>query len=256
VTSAILRYEMHPDVLWIERPDGTSCLVHMDGNTSRVDALSTEILHGILAVGSEAAAIQTAERYNKALDVVCNDVADFERELCRERVLLRVGHAGSLRRALSRLACHCAVSAVVTLADCKDRVSGFRATALLTGARLLVAQFGWARTIEAWEARCPQPPSPRDREAPGLLDNIDATVCNRSARSFLNHDCKERSLVCLALARRAAIRADLVIGLSFVPFRGHVWVECGERVIGDELESRCGFDPVMRYDGASGQPCL
>ncbi len=68
-----------------------------------------------------------------------------------------------------------------------------------------------------------------------------------TARSLIGLECKERSLVCLALARESGIPAQLIVGVAHDPMQGHIWVEAGGRVISDDPEHHRSFEPVARY---------
>ncbi len=232
--------------------------MHLDGNTSRLDEASTDILQSLLRDGFDDCSLSLSERHGRSLDETRSDLEEFERDLGRERVLVSTPRRSGATQAIARSVCRFGVRITYGLAKATRSITDAQVTCFLLGARLLLALFGWARTLEAWQASCPQPTQQqnRKRRVPVLLDATDTTVRNRSARSFLNYDCKERALVALALVRTAGICADLVIGLTFVPLRGHVWVESGERVIGDDLDSVSGFEPVARYCGASGPVLL
>ena len=118
---------------------------------------------------------------------------------------------------------------------------------LLLVARVSVAMFGWAATVRAWERRYRQPAT--SHHDPDALERIDTVVRETAARSLLHHECKERGLACLAMARGAGIAADLLVGLTYSPLAAHVWVECDGCIISDLPEHCAPFEPVMRYDG-------
>lgn len=223
---------MHPDVVLVERPDGTSWLLHMSANTLRLDAESTDLLNMIVARGPDDAARAIAQRFAIDERQVRADIEEFVGDLRRQRVLVTRANAKSERRFAERI-----IEKALAFAN--------GAWSLLFVARIAVALFGWAATIRAWERRFPQPDAPRvdsDR-----LDLIDSVVRETAARSLLHHECKERGLACLAMARRAGIAADLLIGLTYSPLAAHVWVECGDRIISDLPEHCAPYERVMRY---------
>lgn len=233
---------MHPDVVVVERPDGTSWLLHMSANTLRLDLDSTELLKSILARGAEASARELAQRFEIAEAEVRRDVDEFVRDLRRQRVLVSGIHEPNGTGVADRV-----IDAALAFADRPSRTPRRRAWWLLLAARLAVALFGWAATIRAWERRYPQPAQPRDDG--DALDLIDRTVRDTAARSLLRHECKERGLACLAMARNGGVRADLLIGLIYTPLAAHVWVECGQRIISDLPEHCLPYERVMRYGG-------
>ena len=57
-------YQLHPDVVWIARPDGSAHLMHMSANVCAIDADSTALLTSIIEVGPERSASHLATRYN------------------------------------------------------------------------------------------------------------------------------------------------------------------------------------------------
>lgn len=234
---------MHPDVVVVERPDGTSWLLHMSANTLRLDLDSTQLLQSILARGADRSACELAQRYEvEEEEEVRRDVAAFVRDLQRQRVLVSGQDADRDTGIAGRV-----IDASLVFADRPSRTPRRRAWWLLLVARLAVAMFGWAATIRAWERRYPQPATPRD-DGPAL-DLIDREVRDTAARSLLHHECKERGLACLAMARRAGVAADLLIGLTYSPLAAHVWVECGDRIISDLPEHCTPYERVMRYRG-------
>jgi hypothetical protein len=203
---------MHPDVVVVERPDGTSWLLHMSANTLRLDLDSTQLLQSILARGADGSARELAQRYEMDEEEVRRDVAAFVRDLQRQRVLVS-GTDGDRDTGMAGRV----IDASFAFADRPSRAPRRRAWWLLLAARLSVALFGWAATIRAWERRYPQPAEPRDDDDGDALDQIDHVVRDTAARSLLHHECKERGLACLAMARRAGVPADLLIGLTYSP---------------------------------------
>jgi Transglutaminase-like superfamily/Coenzyme PQQ synthesis protein D (PqqD) len=237
-TAAALR--MHPDVVVVERPDGTSWLLHMSANTLRLDGDSTQLLKSILDRGPEDSAREIAQRFGVDEEEVRRDVSDFVNDLRKQRVLVTSAAPQNSGGMPARM-----IDKALALADRPSRHMRRRAWALLLVARIAVALFGWAATIRAWERRYPQPAEPRhDHDA---LDLIDFVVRDTAARSLLHHECKERGLACLAMARRAGVAADLLIGLTYSPLAAHVWVECGGRIISDVPEHCTPYEKVMRY---------
>jgi hypothetical protein len=226
---------MHPDVVVVERPDGTSWLLHMSANTLRLDTDSTQLLRSILDRGPDASAREIARSFAVDEDEVRRDVAAFIADLRKQRVLIAEGDSNGDRGIAGRI-----IDKALAWADRRGS-----AWAFLLAARVAVALFGWAATIRAWERRYPQPAAPRDDAR--ALEQIDRVVRDTAARSLLHHECKERGLACLAMARRAGIAADLFIGLTYSPIAAHVWVECGERIISDLPEHCAPYEKVMRY---------
>lgn len=245
-------YRMHPDVLMVERPDGSSCLLHMSGNTCRMDAHSTRLLKSILEAGPERSVLDLAQRFGIGEDEAREDVSAFISDLGKQRIIRSGKQQSSTFESVRTAAARLMVLAALSFVDRRTRRIGPRAWGLLLVARWSVALFGWARTIKVWEQRYPQPDDAGPADA-ALIDEIDRAVRRTAARSFLNHQCKERALACVGLSRARGVAADLIIGLVYMPVMAHVWVECGDRLISDNPANCMPYEPVARY-GKKGSP--
>ena len=71
------RYRLNPDVIWVERPDGSSRLIHLDRNICGLDSSSTLLLHAILQDGAEGATQALTARSSRDPAVVRGEVEDF-----------------------------------------------------------------------------------------------------------------------------------------------------------------------------------
>jgi hypothetical protein len=233
---------MHPDVVFVKHADGTSWLLQMSANTCRFDAESTELLESILAHGREASIRTMVEQFGVEESEIRADVADFISGLLKQQLIEPANGTSRNGHRAGRI-----ISMALSWMDRKGRDPRRRAWRLLFVARLAVARFGWARTIEAWEQRYPQPARGGGATDAAVLDAIDTAVRETAARSLLSHECKERALACMALARDAGVEADLVIGLTYIPLAAHVWVECGQRIISDRPEHCRPYEKVARY---------
>jgi hypothetical protein len=247
VDPAAADLRMHPDVLFVERPDGSAWLLHMSARTLRLDTDSTQLLKAIVDGDAESAIHDMVAQFGVAEAEVRQDVAGFIDGLRRQRVLeIQADRTRRDRGLAGRL-----IAGALALAD-RVRHPRRHAWWLLLVARLSVAFFGWAATIRAWERRYPQPGS-NVRVDTAALEQIDATVRDTAARSLLHHECKERALACLALTRAHGMQADLIIGLMYAPLAAHVWVECGPRIISDLPEHCRAYEEVTRYGGTAAQ---
>lgn len=246
--SQSVQLRMHPDVLKIVRPDGSSWLLHMSANACRLDVHSTSLLHALLHDGPELAIRNLAAQFGLAEPEARADVESFAGGLLRERMLVR-GDASRAAAPRRRGGARRLAVLLLGLLDRPGRSLEVRARRLLIAARLAVAWLGWARTVEVWERCYPQPDASHPEVAGSVLAAIDSAVRVHAARSFLHLECKERALACLAMARAARIRAELVVGLTYVPLESHVWVECGGRIISDHPEHCRPFEAVARYGG-------
>jgi N-acetylglucosamine kinase-like BadF-type ATPase len=101
--------------------------------------------------------------------------------------------------------------------------------------------------MREWERVYPQPAADRSRDHLEALQTIDHAVREAASRSLTGAECKERSLVCLALARESGICAQLIVGVAHDPMQGHVWVEADGHIISDDAEHPRAYEPVLRY---------
>ena len=239
-------YQLHPEVVWIARPDGSARLMHMSANVCAIDADSTVLLTSILERGLERSATELAAR--EAIDVgeARQDVRDFVADLCKQKLIQPIQHRTSPLDQVRDGAARALVPGAIRLANLAARTLNGRIRGLLWAAKWTVAQFGWARAIREWERVYPQPAAEKLATIEEL-DTIDHSVRQAAARSLFGVECKERSLVCLALARGSGIPAQLIVGVAHNPMQGHVWVEAQGRVISDDPDHYRSFEPVARY---------
>ena len=239
-------YRLHPDVVWIARPDGSAGLMHLSANVCVIDAYSAALLMSLLSIGPERAAYDLATRYGLDETEAWEEVKDFITGLSEQKLIQPLPHRESwLARAREGTA-RALVPGMVSLVVLVARSPRGKARGLLWTARWAVAQFGWATTMRMWERICPQPAADKPASVE-TLDAIDHAVRQAASRSLLTLECKERSLACLALARRNEIPAQLILGVSPEPIQGHVWIEAGGRIIGDDSDHFRSFEPVVRY---------
>ena len=239
-------YRLHPDVVWIARPDGSSRLMHMSANVCALDEASTAWLRAILAVGPRSAAAEVAARHGVETAQVEADMRAFVRDLRRQQLIQPRRARPTLLESGREAAAHLVVPGVLRLVERLGPELRGRAWRLLWVARWAVMQWGWARTVRAWELAYPQRPLEAEPQT-ALLAAIDEAVRDVAARSWLSVECKERALTCLALTRGHAIPAALIVGVTHNPLQGHVWVEAQGRVSSDNPEHCRAFEPVARY---------
>lgn len=239
-------YELHPDVVWIARSDGSARLMHMGANVCAIDADSTALLTSIIEVGPDRAASALAALRNIDDAEALEDVQDFIRQLRKQKLIQPHRQGKSLLEKARDSAARSLVPGATYVVDRVTRNLNGKVRGLLWAAKWAVAQFGWARAIREWERVYPQPTVDTPASAT-QLEVIDQAVRQAASRSLMEVECKERSLVCLALARESGIPAQLIVGVTHNPMRGHVWVEAGGRVISDDPEHYRYFEPVARY---------
>ena len=219
--------------------------MHMSANVCAIDAEAAALLRTIFAVGPARAAVELAGRDSMPVATAEEEVADFIVSLRRQRLITPAsGYAQATTPDPLALGL---IRAALRLTNAVARTPRARTRGLLWTARWAVLQFGWARAIRAWEVLFPQPDDAAAAASPQQLAQIDEAVRDVAASSVVGLECKERSLVCLALARTHGVRAQLIVGIAHDPMQGHVWVEAAGRVLGDDPEHYRSFDPVVRY---------
>jgi hypothetical protein len=121
---------------------------------------------------------------------------------------------------------------------------------LLRLARIAMPVFGWSATVGAWERHFAPADEPHRRAhaRPSQLSELAHIVANESAKALLGPECKELSLTLWGLARAEGYPAELIVGVTDIPFRGHMWIECDGRVLAGASEAR-PYDAVARYAG-------
>jgi hypothetical protein len=242
----VIRYQLHPDVVWIARPGGSALLMHMGANVCAIDADSTALLTSIIEAGLERSASDLAARDEIDEAEAREEVQYFIAELRKQKLIQPLQHRKSLLERARDGAARALIPGVIRLVHLATWNPRGRARGLLWAARWTVAQFGWSTAIRMWE-RVYHQPAPDTPASIDALDAIDHAVRHAASRSLFAFECKERSLACMALARERGILAQLIVGVSYDPMQGHVWVEAGGRVLGDDPEHHRSFDPVRRY---------
>lgn len=66
--------------------------------------------------------------------------------------------------------------------------------------------------------------------------------------------CLEWASACVLLGRRLGLRPSLVIGVCNRPFAAHAWVECNDRVLGDDPRRRSQLAVILATPPVPGHP--
>jgi len=234
-------FSLHPDVVWVDRPDGSVRLIHLAGNTCSLDAASAGLLRSILEHGIGRATTNLISSCCVHPREARTDVHSFAAALSKERILRNGQHSTTER--LKRRAAIGLVSRALAAADSASLALEKRARRLLFVARWATLQFGWSATYAAWNTTYPQPASTAASHAAQLVE-IDEVVRDAATQSLLKYECKERALACLALGRHAGFHTEPVLGVAFNPMRAHVWVESGDRIFSDDPEHCRTFERI------------
>jgi Transglutaminase-like superfamily len=257
-----VRYEVHPEVLPLRRPDGSLRLLHFGGNVCALDAEACVLLGMILEQGEHCAARALADAHGLGMRAAEVDVRTFVAQLCRERIVRErrargpwferstawaseLATRGALRALAPSPAGLGAAVARATAAGADSRQLSWTITRLLWLARWSIAQHGWSRAVSAWRFCYPQPGRASDEGR--CLPVVDRAVRTAAARSLLGIECKERGLVSFAALRASGIPADLVIGVSHDPLEGHVWTEALGTIVSDDPEHCLPYVEVARF---------
>lgn len=227
------------------------------GRFYALDDVGARLLSLTVEVGEAEASRRVALEYHVAEERVRADLRSLLRDLRRKRLIASrpapSGIAwdkilGILRRG-GRYFMN--PSPAIAARGCQPDARAV--AALLAWAWLCIRVFGWARTIRLWRLRQPvihDTVSVRGagEAASGPVEAVDRMVRDAAARHLLNVECKERALVGWHLLRgRLGLPAELVIGVQFYPYSGHVWVECEGSVVTDD-SARCdAYRAVARF---------
>ena len=243
----LTRFRLHPDVIWIVRPDRSSRLLHLGANACAIDPASTELLRSILSVGPEQSAEELTKQYRIEKAQAYADVQSFVRDLRKQKIIERDGSIKSPAEHIKAVAARVCIPLALRIVHLFAKDLPRKSWGLLLVARWAVTQFGLSAAVRRWDHFYPQPVAgakPQDAE---MLNAIDAVVRETTSRHFLNAQCKERGLACLALCRHEGFPAELVIGMTFAPLEGHVWVESVGRILSDDPEHCQPYEPIARY---------
>lgn len=239
---------LHPDVVWITRPDGSCRLMQMSGNVCALDKVATDLLKSILEIGVERSASDLAARYGVDEAQASEDVRTFAAALRKQNLIRPRRRPNSLPERSRNLAARAFIRSGLGLINFAARSPRLKTWSLLWAAKLAIANFGWSRSVREWERLYPQPAAEAGANAEtDALNCIDRLVRETAARSLVSVECKERALTALALTREGGFSCQLIVGVTHHPLQGHVWVESGGRVISDNPEHCRPFQPVVRY---------
>jgi hypothetical protein len=237
-----------PDVLLLLLRDGTARLLNMAGRFYALPAVGAAMLRDTLQWGASAAAQRTAAEYGVEVRRVQADLDAFLHDLEKQRLIARPLSGQPTRRA-GRVWPALLLGPALRFTYWRHRTHESRAGALLKLARLSFRLFGWARTLALWERHHPPVEGGRSaEEQKGIAQAIDSAVRAVAARQLFRVECKERSLSCWSLARRAGIPAALVVGVNLCPLAGHCWCESGPWTLGDDRAGCADYVPVLRHE--------
>jgi hypothetical protein len=219
----------------------------MGANACAIDPASTELLRLILSVGPEQSAEELIKQYRVEKAQAYADVQSFVRHLRKEKIIQRDGLINSPAEQIKAAAARVCIPIALGIVHLLARDLPRKSWGLLLVARWAVTQFGLASAVRRWQHFYPQPAAGAAPQDAKMLDVIDAVVRETTSRHFLNAQCKERGLACLALCRHEGFPAELVIGMTFAPLEGHVWVESVGRILSDDPEHSQPYEPIVRY---------
>jgi len=115
------------------------------------------------------------------------------------------------------------------------------ATLAIIGARRALKSKGLAAVIADLRTRRPA----ADGGSVQALHRIVAAF--RGARGVISplDQCLPRSLALARLLFRAGLLADVVVGVAVQPFRAHCWVQYGDELLVDDIDTVRRFTPIL-----------
>jgi Transglutaminase-like superfamily len=241
-------YRLGQSVVLVPIADGTARLFDLQGQLFALSEVAAQMLCDILELGPDGAAGSVARRWAVDVDVVKADLKKFLADLLRQGLLVPADQPARPPRLRERLV-GMALSALVRLTcGLRPTLQG-KAAGLLTVGHLSCRWLGWAKTVSLWQRLFPRPERPLQGPAAGeAWRAIDEVVPQAVAQSVLSPACMERGLTSWALARRAGLAPQLVIGLALYPLHAHCWTQLGTTYLGDDRDRCTEYQPVLTYD--------
>lgn len=122
-----------------------------------------------------------------------------------------------------------------------SRWEGGLATMAVIGARRALRRKGLAAAIGDLRGRRPA----ADSGATQALHQIVAAF--RAARGVISplDQCLPRSLALARRLFRAGLLPELIIGVAVQPFRAHCWVQYGDQLLVDDIDTVRQFTPIL-----------
>src|SRR5215469_14162560 len=90
-------FSLDPDVVWVDRPDGSVRLIHLGGNTCSLDAASACLLRSILEHGIDHATADLLSSCSVDSHEARADVQCFVAVLNKQRILRNLQHSTAER---------------------------------------------------------------------------------------------------------------------------------------------------------------
>ncbi|MDH3602683.1 MAG: hypothetical protein OEU26_23975 [Candidatus Tectomicrobia bacterium] len=135
-------YQLHPDVVWIARPDGSARLMHMSANVCAIDADSAALLTSIIEVEPERSASELAARDDMDEAEAREDVQDFVTDLRKQKLIQPLQHRKSPLEKARDGAAQALVPGVIRLVDLVTRNLRGKVRGRLWAAKWAVARYG------------------------------------------------------------------------------------------------------------------
>jgi hypothetical protein len=248
-------FQLGADVVLVQQSGDCRLLDFRRGTFYALDTIGTMMISLLLRRTREEAIEHVAGCYAVESTTVRSDMGDLLGRLTRMKLIRmnqpaapRTSAAGGLSGLLCRL------FASLALWCCRTPRPGlpgrFTVWLLLTWAWFSLRLFGLSTTAACWKKWQPVLGGEGDATETAAIDELDRMIrVSAASRIVFPMVCKERALAGYHLLRACLhVPAELVIGIELHPFRGHAWVECGERIVTDDREHCEPFTPIMRYN--------
>jgi hypothetical protein len=241
-------YRLAPEVVLVPVADGSARLVDLDGQYFALTEVATQMLRATLELGPAGAVEKVARDWDVGRERAHADLETFLAELTRLGLLLR-GGVPTRRPRLRTWPAQLILSGLIRLTRSLRPTYTGKAAGLLALAKLSCRWLGWAGAVRLWQRLFPRPrrllQGPAEDEA---RQTVDKAVRQALAQSAVAAACKERGLVSWALARRAGLGPQLVLGLAFYPLTAHCWAQLGSTFLGDDPDRCADFEPIRTYE--------
>jgi hypothetical protein len=230
-------FRLGPDVIFVLVDDGTGRLIDLNGGVYAIDQTAVQLVHTTLIHGRAVAIDVLAHKFDVPIERLSSDLDTLLRCLYRERL---TGHRSGLK--VFRPALRGVTETVVTAILSHGQGTRMQTHLLLALARLSFFVLGFSTTIRAWSRAVL-----RAKSARLSADAVCELVRSVGASHWLVAECKERALCSWALLGASGATADLVLGISLYPLRGHCWCALDGEIVADDPERCALFEPVKVF---------
>ncbi|MFM6089398.1 MAG: lasso peptide biosynthesis B2 protein [Dolichospermum sp.] len=222
------------DAIWIRLEDGSSRMIHLQGDCLYLSPSATSDLENCIIKKSNE---------NSSVNIV--------KKLASYRMLdINSKRFFTLNKTIKYFKIQFIYYVVYIMGLCNFVTSiNFKIKMLLMLSFIFYQVFGISITIEAWQKYFGKFIESKSKinKCYTVVD-LSNLVINCVSNSVFPLACKERALVTFALCQQYGYNVSLFLGVQLFPFSGHCWVQHDDIILSDEPERCKIFMPVRSYD--------